>query len=79
MGKKDNLKVKFFDDEEWGMFGDGPRRQGEDMEVMSWRTHWKLTAMRVMHPIGIHYMVPAYEFDKTSGRWINTGSTCWFC
>jgi hypothetical protein len=46
---------------------------------MTWRVHAKVLIMRALHPLGIHYMVPAYGHVPGSERWVEIGSTCWYC
>jgi hypothetical protein len=78
MSKKDEPKVMFAD-EEWGGFGEAIRQNEESGPVMTWRVHLKVQIMHVLHPLGIHYMVPAYGHVPGSERWVELGATCWFC
>jgi len=51
-----------------------------DMEAeVSYATSWKLRLFRLVHPIGIHYMVPLKRFDPASKRLVDMGTTCWWC
>jgi hypothetical protein len=40
---------------------------------------WKLRLFRIVHPLGIHYLVPLRQFDRSSRRLVDIGTTCWFC
>jgi hypothetical protein len=51
-----------------------------DMDVtVSWGTTWKLRVFGLVHPFGIHYLVPLKQFDPASKRLVSVGTTCWFC
>jgi hypothetical protein len=47
--------------------------------MMSRRMQAKLLFFMLLHPFGIHYLVPAYSHQPGVDRWVNIGSTCWFC
>lgn len=54
--------------------------EGEVTEVtVSYVMAWKLRLYRIVHPLGIHYLVPLKQFDPASRRFVDVGTTCWFC
>jgi len=78
MSKSDGPRIKFVD-EEWGGLGEALRDNEENGELMSRRMQVKLLWMWLLHPFGIHYLVPAYGLAPGTDRWVELGSTCWFC
>lgn len=78
MLKKDEPRIMFAD-EEWEGFGEAVRQNEEHGPVMSWRLHVKVIVMQALHPLGVHYFVPAYGHAPGSERWVELGRTCWFC
>jgi len=73
---KEDPRILLVDEEEWGELTKANAESGPDM---SRRMMVKITFMRLLHPFGVHYLVPAYGRQPGVDRWVNIGSTCWFC
>lgn len=48
-------------------------------KTMSWPQHIEMLGRGFVHRFGVHYLVPNFELDQNSGRWVKTGAVCWFC
>jgi hypothetical protein len=78
MSKKDEPKIMFAD-EEWGGFGEAVKDNEDHGPTMNPRLRIKVAIMQALHPFGIHYYVPAYGHVPGGERWVEIGTTCWFC